>query len=382
MICADAILNNPESPNGRLTSLPAILSRNIIGQDYVLGRMEAVLTQAQSVWTLRNGVCQHGVSRMETTPDLLVTNMEQAIERLYDLNVGTIGAGAERHERPHKPLLMLAVFDLIAAGDVTPEHIIWSQDLRHRFTKYFDQVHRLNDSNTPENPFLYLRGDGFWEPLSVTNDVELPLERTPTVADAIAGRISARLTNGFEDCVREPAQRLRLREAMISRYFPTKRAQLEPLFCEKVERATEKKPEAGAEEESEESVGRNPAFRRKVLEVYDSQCAACGLRIKLPDKHLTFVDGAHLIPFTLSRNDHPTNGIALCKNHHWAMDRFLIVPTPEGCWKASPRLDGRRSLGEQDLCELEDRPILPPQDDAFRPASEALQWRTERLYRG
>ncbi len=24
----------------------------------------------------------------------------------------------------------------------------------------------------------------------------------------------------------------------------------------------------------------------------------------------------HLIPFSESRNNHPTNGLALCKNHH------------------------------------------------------------------
>ena len=33
-----------------------------------------------------------------TTPDLPMTNMEQAIERLYDLNVGTVGSGIARHE--------------------------------------------------------------------------------------------------------------------------------------------------------------------------------------------------------------------------------------------------------------------------------------------
>jgi hypothetical protein len=88
-------------------------------------------------------------SGMGTTPDLPMTNMEQAIERLYDLNVGTVGSGLARHERPHKPVLMLAVLDLIATGQVTPQHIAWSRDLRTRFTEYFDQVHQLNDDNTP-----------------------------------------------------------------------------------------------------------------------------------------------------------------------------------------------------------------------------------------
>lgn len=316
---------------------------------------------------------------MQTEDDRPLSCMDAAIERLYDLNVGVIGVGPERHERPHKPLLLLVVLDMIALGQIPPHHIPWSQELRCRFSEYFDQVRQLNDDNTPENPFFYLRRDGFWQPVRVTEGAEHPLESTPTVADAIAARVFGRLINGIEECVGKPEQRRQLREALVSRYFPKRRSQLEPLFCDQAAIGGNEKPEQG---DDVQAGGRNPAFRRKVLEVYDSQCAACGLRIKLPDKNMTFVDGAHLIPFTVSRNDHPTNGIALCKNHHWAMDRFLIVPTPAGCWKSSPRLDARRSLGEQDLCGLDNRPILPPHDDAFRPAQDGLAWRAERIYRG
>jgi ATP-dependent Clp protease ATP-binding subunit ClpA len=47
MICADATQKIPESSSERLASLPAILSRNIIGQDHVLGRVEAVLRRGE-----------------------------------------------------------------------------------------------------------------------------------------------------------------------------------------------------------------------------------------------------------------------------------------------------------------------------------------------
>ena len=48
---------------------------------------------------------------------------------------------------------------------------------------------------------------------------------------------------------------------------------------------------------------------------------------------VSFIAAAHLIPFAESRNDHPTNGLALCKNHHWAMDRNLIAPCPNHHWQ-------------------------------------------------
>ena len=55
---------------------------------------------------------------------------------------------------------------------------------------------------------------------------------------------------------------------------------------------------------------------------------------------------AHLIPFSASRNDHPTNGLALCKNHHGTMERNLIAPCPDHHWLVAKILDPRRSNGE------------------------------------
>ena len=33
-------------------------------------------------------------------------SFEQAVEAFYRLNVGVVGTGADRHERPHKPVLL------------------------------------------------------------------------------------------------------------------------------------------------------------------------------------------------------------------------------------------------------------------------------------
>jgi putative restriction endonuclease len=93
--------------------------------------------------------------------------------------------------------------------------------------------------------------------------------------------------------------------------------------------------------------------------MYDHQCAACGLRINIPGvQDGTFVDAAHLIPFAETGNDHPTNGMALCKNHHWAMDRFLIAPGIDGRWRTSPRLIAHRSAGEKALADLRGQVVL------------------------
>lgn len=307
--------------------------------------------------------------------------IDEAIESLYDLNVGVIGTGAMRHERPHKPLLLLAAMDLIACGNATPERIPWKQNLRSRFSAYFDVVRRVNDQNTPENPFFHLKNEGFWQPFEIQSGNEYPLGNTPTISQANQGNVFARIHGGLERFLREPECRMTLRRALLSRYFPNDSSTTELLFQESSSPSDKIELLSKVAEPSAQSIaqGRSSAFRRKLLQVYDFQCAACGLRIKLPDAGLTFVDGAHIIPFEESHNDHPTNGLALCKNHHWAMDRFLLVPTPEGSWKSSPRLDARRSPGESDLVALNGKSILPPHEDAFRPDPASLRWRAERL---
>jgi len=70
---------------------------------------------------------------------------------------------------------------------------------------------------------------------------------------------------------------------------------------------------------------RDTAFSRIVRRAYDYRCAACGLRVVL-EGGLYIVDAAHLIPFAETHDDDPRNGIALCKNHHWAMKLHRFLP--------------------------------------------------------
>jgi putative restriction endonuclease len=304
-----------------------------------------------------------------------VPSLDQAIERLYDLNVGTTPVEeGPPHERPHKPLLLLAVFDLLDDGLATPDHVPWCQALRDRFKARFDVVRKHNDQCNPDLPFRYLAGDGFWH--AVEADGTTPIRREIRVSDL--GQVHARFTDGFDLLVAIPGNRSRMREALVTRYFPQHAAALLGQI-ENRQSTINNRPSSSLNEDELE-YGRSPAFRRKILEIYDHQCAACGLRIKLPASHdVSFIDAAHLIPFAESRNDHPTNGLALCKNHHWAMDRDIIAPGPDLHWQVSRFIDARRSSGEKELAALSGQPLLLPKDQAFHPALSALEWRKARL---
>jgi putative restriction endonuclease len=61
------------------------------------------------------------------------------------------------------------------------------------------------------------------------------------------------------------------------------------------------------------------------------------------------------------------------------MDRDILAPGPDLHWHVSKLIDPRRSNGERELAELAGKSVLLPQDPAFHPDGEGLNWRLERL---
>lgn len=102
--------------------------------------------------------------------------------------------------------------------------------------------------------------------------------------------VYARFTDGFDVLVSLPENRRLMREALVVRYFPGQaKALLGPVVPQE--------PEDSRMEEEPPEFRRDPAFRRKIIDVYDHQCAACGLRIRLPQaQDVSFIDAAHLTP--------------------------------------------------------------------------------------
>jgi putative restriction endonuclease len=54
-----------------------------------------------------------------------------------------------------------------------------------------------------------------------------------------------------------------------------------------------------------------------ITSLYEHRCAFCKLKVVSRDNQ-NIVDGAHIKPFAEFRDDRFDNGLALCKNHHWA----------------------------------------------------------------
>jgi putative restriction endonuclease len=116
-----------------------------------------------------------------------------------------------------------------------------------------------------------------------------------------------------------------------------------------------------------------------IFQVYDHRCAICGVRLLTVDGH-SVVDAAHIVPWSISHNDDPRNGMALCRLCHWIFDEGLTGVSAKYTVLLSSEL--RTSLNVPGyLLTLESRPILGPADVAFIPDLELLGWHRRYVFK-
>ena len=120
------------------------------------------------------------------------------------------------------------------------------------------------------------------------------------------------------------------------------------------------------------------AFRERVLEAYQRQCAFCRLR------HEELLDAAHIIPDAHPQGE-PTvqNGLALCSLHHSAFDALFIGLRPD--YVIEVRADILRESDGPTLAHaiqgMHGKSILLPKAAAERPDPARLEIRYEEFRR-
>ncbi|MGB1250559.1 MAG: HNH endonuclease [Candidatus Promineifilaceae bacterium] len=90
--------------------------------------------------------------------------------------------------------------------------------------------------------------------------------------------------------------------------------------------------------------------------------------------------GAHIVPWSVSHNDDPRNGIALCPLCHWIFDVGLLTISIEYKIKTSPQF---RTFGNnlEHLKKVNRQPILLPEDTDFYPDPASLLYHMDNIYR-
>lgn len=293
---------------------------------------------------------------------------------------------------PHQPCLLLAIICEIQTGHIASPRVTLDTRL---IARYYDIFETITEERYRARP---------WMPMWALRNREGPTGKLwcPDYVQAVEGladqmgqpKSMNQLAQRFSSARLDPALFTALvdtttaREAcalLTSRYLSSDRdarARLQRyLDTAFVSGEYEREPEQLANEvrELDQRQARSNAFRRLVLDAYDYRCAASRRRFITPD-FLFLVEAAHLMPFAVSQDDRPINGLALTPDLHWAMDSHLIAPGPDQVWHVSPLVDALVE-DNQWLWRLDGQPLMLPRDERFQPHAEGLVWRMDHLRR-
>ncbi|XPS87593.1 putative endonuclease [Desulfosarcina variabilis str. Montpellier] len=123
---------------------------------------------------------------------------------------------------------------------------------------------------------------------------------------------------------------------------------------------------------------RDAGFRRAIVSIYDYRCALCGIRMQTPEGH-TVVEAAHIVPWSESKDDLPTNGLCLCLLCHWSFGEGLMSVGKKyevlvsDCVRIDSNIPGH-------ILTLMDRSIFKPEIEHFWPGQDNFSWHRKERY--
>ena len=118
-------------------------------------------------------------------------------------------------------------------------------------------------------------------------------------------------------------------------------------------------------------VARSAAFRHQVLQAYQATCAVCGRGFRTPNGN-SEAEAGHIVPRRLRGADDVRNGLAMCRSHHWALDKGLFGIAEDRTVLVP---DIVREMDENsELARLAGSSIREANPRTCRAASEAFAW--------
>ncbi|MEG4916309.1 HNH endonuclease [Microcoleus sp. B7-D4] len=291
---------------------------------------------------------------------------------------------------PNKPVLLLAVIELIHRGDIQHNQIYLLPELIAAFLKLWSDL-EINRKADIGLPFFHLKYDGFWH-FKAKPGYEFVESSQNKVKVRSLSAIRQTVDYAYLDAelwklLQHPETRNQLLLTLIDAWFSDKTAQIEcslqfnafgdlqnQLFSTGG-RVYQPDEIAGVGEQ--ESIVRDAAFRRTIISIYEHRCAFCGLQVFNNLENV--VDGAHIKPFGKFYDDRINNGLSLCKNHHWAFDRFWFTLNDDCTIVVSDTLR-EDSPHARPIKDFNGDRILLPVREQYRPRPDALQWHRQSFF--
>lgn len=299
---------------------------------------------------------------------------------------------ASLHRAPHKPLLMLVVLDLAAEGSLQTNLVALTPELGEMFVTYWKLVMPPDRVANLSLPFFHMKNDGFWHliPYPGQESVLEAIRQIAGMAELRRTVIGAQLDEGLYQLICAEGLRNALRSAIIQHYFHPavherllEQGQVNMMAFQYSQALLTGARSGGIstiQDADQKPAVRDQGFRRAIVTAYDHRCVLCGIRL-LTNEGLTVVNAAHIVPWSVSHNDDPRNGLCLCRLCHWVFDVGLASINSQYRVRLSDQmsaLDNRAGY----LTTLDSRPIFEPIEPTYNPDVDALEWHRDNVFLG
>lgn len=315
---------------------------------------------------------------------VMTKNLAYYVNKFANLRVSRSSGVA-----PNKPILLLSIIEMISRGEIRQNQIPLSAELIATFLKLWSHLEPVRKPDIGL-PFYHLTSDGFWH-----YQMKLGFE------SLIAAKIKIRTPSTIRETVeyayldvelwtflQNPQDRTVLTHVLINSWFNERTQDIESLlqvnaFAElqdQLQRTGGKVYQPEELEDEQAVIVRDGAFRKIVISTYNHTCAFCGLQI-LDSLGQNIVDGSHIKPFSQFYDDRIDNGLSLCKNHHWAFDRFWFTINDDYTIIVADNLR-EDSPNARPMREFRGDRINLPAQEQYYPRLDSLQWHREEFSRG
>lgn len=267
---------------------------------------------------------------------------------------------------PHKPLLLLVLCDLAEEGCLGQKRLVLTGEIAFRFASYWTVVaKRRRQPPDVRLPFYHLKGDGLL----------IPFDKHGNPATDKKVNFKVELEPELVDCLQNGEFRSQARLLLALTYFLVEeQIALAALLNLRLPDADVLKEEGVASSQTiAVQTGREAKFRLTVVPAYNYTCALTRYRLVTIDAG-ALVDAAHIHQFADSRNNSPSNGLALSKNAHWMFDKGLWSLNDD--WCVIVKQDRFAEAGPTDmrLDNYQGNRILLPADGSLWPSLKSLAW--------
>lgn len=290
--------------------------------------------------------------------------MTNLLHKLSHLNIDRAKGAA-----PHKPLLLLCLLEIAAEGGLTEETMPVTGELAFRFAGYWSLVvHRRPSRPEIKLPLFHMKSAGFWLPL----DAEQKVMKYRDMPAYI------RFDTDFLAALNDPAFREQARAILICTYFEAH----EQTALWALTGATQPPADSFAPLPTDNEAverGREGRFRIGVVTAYNYTCALTGYRLITLNTG-TIVDACHIHQFAHSRNNDPTNGIALSKNAHWLFDNGLWSLSGDYTILTADRHFSEAGESAFQLGRMKGKRIALPANSAYWPGQQHLEWHRKHKF--